>query len=268
MASQYVDRLSPYVERLTALFRAHRTASISLAVLAVAVPVAVKDYFTFLSYGPGGLPYNAKGWLMSSFARLIAAETLSTSPYTNPALPLADEPPHLPPSFPPPRAGGRPNLGTHPVPQRQLDQLPAEEVRQKLVAGFAALGKRAEEKGLVEIRRSGFERHFDALYVSKERQWHTLVQQMGGEFAHIHAGLDGSIHVTLHPADCKAVVEAGWGQRHGFSGVALLRRIAGFSLPVNYVLVYAPRNGAELDIAMTIIKASIGFMTGTRADLE
>jgi hypothetical protein len=148
-----------------------------------------------------------------------------------------------------------------------LQQLPSEEVKHKLLDRFAKLGNHVQEKGLVEVRTSRLERHHDAYFVSKTRQWHSVAEATGGEIAHIHDGKDNSIHVVLHPADCKAVLDAGWGQRHAFSGVNT-KRILGFALPVNYVLIYAPRDDAEVDVAIAIVKAAIAFMTGAREDLE
>lgn len=259
-----------YVQRLVQTWSTYRVAfaSASASALGIAIALALNDYRTYMSYGPGGLPYNAKGWLMASVARLISAEQLSTSAYNDRTLPLAEKPPLLPPAFPPPRAISRPRLGPHPVPQRQLDQLPNDEVRQKLIERFQALGKRAVEHGLIEIRQSRFERQHDAFFVAKDRQWHAIAEETGGEITHVHAGLDGSIHVTLHPSDCKAVIEAGWAQRHAFSGVKVLKKVAGFTLPINYVLIYAPRNDAEIDVAMAIVKSSIGFMTDSDQKLE
>lgn len=261
MASQYIGRLAE-------VFNTHRTASLSALGIAIAIPFAVKDYLTFMAYGPSGLPYNAGGWIVANIFRVLSAEQFSTSRYDDRSLPLADEPPFLPASFPPPRASSRPRIGPHPIPQRQLAQVPSEEVRQRLIEHFTKLGRRARERGLVEVRKSHYERRHDALYVSKTRQWHATAQATSGEIGHVHAGLDGSIHVVLHPADCKAVFEAGWGQRHALSGVQVLQKIAGFALPVNYVLIYAPRDDAEIKVAMAIVEASIGFMTGSREELE
>jgi hypothetical protein len=261
MSSSY---LSSLVERVRSL----HVATLSALGIAIFVPFAINDYRTYMSYGPGGLPYNVKGWLMANLARLVSAEQFSTSVYSDPSLPLAKEPPFLQASFPPSRALSRPKIGSHPVPQRQLEQLPTETVRQKLIERFNLLGERTREKGLIEIKQSRFERQHNAFFVSPTHPWNAIAQETGGEIAHVHAGLDGSIHVLLHPSDCKAVIEAGWAQRHGFSGVRVLKKIAGFSLPVNYILVYAPRNEAEIDIAMAIVKASIGFMADSREQLE
>jgi hypothetical protein len=149
-----------------------------------------------------------------------------------------------------------------------LSQLPDAAIRQKLIARFDALGKAAQEKRLVENKQSIFERHHSALFVSNPSQWHPVAQQTRGEIAHVHAGKDGSVHVVLSPRDCETVIQKGWGQRHAFSGVGILQKIAGFSLPVNYVLVYAPRDEEEVEISMMIVKAAVRFMTGSQEDLE
>ncbi|KAF2257455.1 hypothetical protein BU26DRAFT_44128 [Trematosphaeria pertusa] len=254
--------------RLAEIFRSHRTAILSTLGVAVALPVAINDYRTYISYGPGGLPYNVGGWLAAHLLRVFSREQLSTVPYDNKQLLLADEPGFLPSDFPPKRSSSRPRIGPHPVPQRQLEQLPSDEVRQKLIRRFAELGERAQQMGLVDVKRSLYERQHVALFVAATREWHGVARETRGEISHVHAGLDGSIHVVLHPADCKKVIERGWGQRHAFSGAAVLRKLFGFSLPVNYVLVYAPRDEAEVDVTLSIVTASIQFMTGTRAALE
>lgn len=264
------DRVSSVFDyhRTTEMLQNHKIAALSTLALALALPFAINDYRTFIAYGPGGLPFNVGGWLVANVMRLFAREPLSTTPYERQSLPFVDELAYLPPDFPPQRSVDRPRLGPHPIPQRQLDQLPAEQVRQHLIDRFAELGRKAQEKGLVVVKQSLYERQHSALFVSETREWHALAQQTRGEISHIHAGLDGSVHVVLHPADCKKIIESGWGQRHGFSGVEALKKIAGFSLPVNYVLVYAPRDEAEIDIAMAIVRASVQFMTSTREVLE
>lgn len=254
--------------RIAEVLRSNRAAALSTLGLALAVPFAIRDYHVYLSYGPGGLPYNVGGWIVTNILRLFAREQLSTAPYEDQKLRFSKEPGYLPADFPPKRRSSRPKLGPHPIPQRQLDQLPGEEIRQELIDRFAQVGSAASQKGLVEIKQSLYERRHSALFVSLTRPWHALAQQTRGEISHVHAGLDGSVHVVLHPSDCWKVIESGWGQRHGFAGVEMIKSIAGASLPVNYVLVYAPRDPAEVDIVMTIVKASIQFMAGTREAVE
>ncbi|KAF1963085.1 hypothetical protein CC80DRAFT_512294 [Byssothecium circinans] len=249
---------------ITTAFQSHRTAILSTLGIAIVLPLALNDYRMYMSYGPGALPYNARGWLIANALRLLSREQHSTAPYDDPKLPFADEPGYLPTDFPPKRRSPKPRIGPHPVPQRQLEQLPGDEMRQKLVDSFYELGQRAQQKGLVEIKQSFYEQHHSALFVSPQRTWHQVAQQTSGEFSHIHAGVDGSIHVVLHPKDCKKVFESGWGQRHGFSGVGMLQKIPRVRLPVNYILIYAPRDDAELDVALKIVEAAIQYMAGTR----
>ncbi|KAF2873131.1 hypothetical protein BDV95DRAFT_568884 [Massariosphaeria phaeospora] len=256
------------LEHVSRLFQTHRAAALTALGVAIVLPIAVNDYQTYLSYGPGGVPYNVAGWLVSNLLTLASREQLSTGPYHDKELAFANEPGFFPADFPPQRASPRPPLGRHAVPQRQLEQLPSEAIRQQFVDKFEALGEAAQQRGFVEIKQSLYERQHSALFVSTNQKWHSVAQQTRGEIAHIHAGLDGSFHVVLHPADSKKLIETGWGQRHGFSGVTVMKRVAGFSLPVTYMLVYAPRDEAELDVAQAIVKASIGFMAGSRADLE
>ena len=269
-SSLNLDRLTNAINtrHLSHLFHTHPAAVLSTLGFAFVLPFAIYDYRLFKSYGPNGIPSNVVGWLTVTLLRPFAREQKSAALYRDKTLLFANEPGCLPTDFPPPRGSERPTLVPHPIPQRQSNQLPSENMRQKLIDRFAALGKKAEQQGLVEVRKSMYERQHNAFFVSKTRDWHAIAQQTRGEISHVHGGVDGTIHVVLHPADCETLFERGWAQRHAFSGVGLIKRVAGASLPVNYVLIYAPRDEAELDIAIAIVTAGIQFMTGTREPLE
>lgn len=88
---------------------------------------AYRDYKIYLSYGPGGLPYNIRGWFISScILRPCGTEVFSTDLYDqNP-----DKRKWLSSEWPPYEREQRPRLGPHPLPQRQLDQLPEEECKE------------------------------------------------------------------------------------------------------------------------------------------
>lgn len=269
-SSLSLERISKIVNEsgVGETIRSHRAASLTALSFAIIVPFAIYDYRIYLGYGPGGLPYNIGGWLVTNVLRLMTREQLSTAPYRDKSLPFVDQPGFLAEDYPPKRRSRRPTIGPHPIPQRQVEQLPSEQLRQLLIERYGRLGKAAQTKGLVEIKKSLLERYHSAMFVSSSREWHEMAQQMRGEITHLHAGLDGTIHAVLHPADCEKIMEAGWGQRHGFAGAPGMEKVVGFSLPVNYILIYAPRDAAELDIAIAIVQAAIKFMTGTREDLE
>ena len=49
------------------------------------------------------------------------------------------------------------------------------------------------------------------------------------------------------------MVERGWGERHGLAG----SRIMG--VPIQYVMVYAPRNEKEVEVVVGIAKAAARY---------
>lgn len=137
---------------------------------------------------------------------------------------------------------------------------------------------------IVKFQRSWQEAHADGIFLADNVPASDLAKQLKGEIAHLHSGNDHSAHMTLHPADCefpksqqiqnpadandhlgKKVIEAGWGQRHGFAGTSALR-ILSFgtkpNIPAEFLLVYAPRDEGELETFMQIMAASVKFMTG------
>lgn len=63
----------------------------------------------------------------------------------------------------------------------------------------------------------------------------------------------------------KQIIDAGWGQRHGFSGTSAMTYLSFGTLPdlpAEYILIYAPRSEAEIDVVMEMIAASVKFMSG------
>jgi phospholipase/carboxylesterase len=69
------------------------------------------------------------------------------------------------------------------------------------------------------------------------------------EFAHLHA--DGSLHLALDPADHPVFLASGWGEKHPL-----------YDRGVNVVMLYAPRDHTELEVAKKVIAASYQYATG------
>lgn len=104
----------------------------------VLLPAAYRDYRTFKSYGQGGVPNNVIGWLVVRlFFQPFCAEMLDTEVYSRRIdaaeghgkgddgyLTLSEE--QLTTRSP----GNRPQVGPHVVPQRQLTQLPDENIKE------------------------------------------------------------------------------------------------------------------------------------------
>jgi phospholipase/carboxylesterase len=71
---------------------------------------------------------------------------------------------------------------------------------------------------------------------------------IGREFAHLHPSADGSLHLSLPPEIVRTVVDNGWAELHPLAGK--------HGLPTNIVMVYGPRDEAELEIVAALVRAS------------
>lgn len=209
---------------------------------ALLTPPARRDYEAWLALGPGGLPANVGGWLTATLLRSFSREPFSVGVYGTapaPAGPLMLEP----------RRGPRPVMAPWPVPHRQQTDVPSAAMREATVRLPAELV--ADEPRALRLATSKFERHGSAVFVLSPGARAPWVRGSRNEAVHVHPS-DGSLHVVLHPADARVVIDAGWGQRHPLSGVPLL------GLPVSYLSIYAPRTDAELEIVRTIARRATG----------
>lgn len=148
----------------------------------------------------------------------------------------------------PERSGAKPRT-TAAAPHQQLDQTPPSAV-------YEALKSRAFDFAGVERRPSAISvPGAEALWLTLEPE-HRCEEafMIGNEFAHVHPPLDGSMHMMLPRAAVREVLEKGWGEMHP---MALLGAI-----PPNAVMIFGPRDEAELDLILDIIATSHGFALG------
>jgi uncharacterized protein (TIGR00369 family) len=75
--------------------------------------------------------------------------------------------------------------------------------------------------------------------------------QRGSEFGHLHPEHDGSLHLNLPLALYDEVLRAGWGEPHPISGT---------------MLVFGPRDEAELEVVWRLVRASYDWATATEDD--
>jgi hypothetical protein len=80
---------------------------------------------------------------------------------------------------------------------------------------------------------------------------------IGREFAHVHPPHDGSMHMMLPPETVDEVVAKGWGEPHPMARRGLI--------PPSAVMVYAPRDAAEVETVLQVIGASYRFAYGESA---
>ena len=71
------------------------------------------------------------------------------------------------------------------------------------------------------------------------------------EFAHLHPSPDHSLHAMLPPETVTEAVAAGWAEPHPVA----LRGL----IPPTAVMLYAPRDEAELDVIEALVRASHAF---------
>jgi phospholipase/carboxylesterase len=71
---------------------------------------------------------------------------------------------------------------------------------------------------------------------------------VGTEFAHLHPPYDGSLHLVLPEALARLVVDRGWGEMHPL--------VASGRMPPTTIMLFGPRDAAELETVWEIIQAS------------
>ena len=74
-----------------------------------------------------------------------------------------------------------------------------------------------------------------------------------GEFAHLHPGHDGSMHLALPLALATDLIAKGWGVAHPLAGVRLTPGM---------VMLFGPRDATELDTTVGIVATSHAWAAG------
>jgi phospholipase/carboxylesterase len=145
------------------------------------------------------------------------------------------------------RAGERPDVSWS-IPQQQQNQTAPAELQEELFARIGALA--GVTGGASRISVPGA-RAFTLEDGAGPADAY-LVPQVG-EFAHLHPAYDGSLHVAL-PAELAAdVVAKGWGRPHMWAGTRL---------SPGFVMVFGPRDTAELEVVAGIVTAGHRYASG------
>jgi phospholipase/carboxylesterase len=136
------------------------------------------------------------------------------------------------------------------IPQQQESDNSTTEVQEQLFARIMALPGVTSTQSAISVPGArglmverGPDAPLDAFLVPR-----------AGEFAHLHPGYDGSLHLALPPALAADAIAKGWAVAHPLAGVRLTRGM---------VMIYAPRDTAELDVVSGIVEASHAYATGT-----
>ncbi|MEA2211172.1 MAG: hypothetical protein QOF83_1120 [Solirubrobacteraceae bacterium] len=146
----------------------------------------------------------------------------------------------------PPRQGARPRT-TPTNPHTQLDQQPVD------LALVEELGRRLFALPGVVERPSGISvAGARALTLAPgEPVGPPEAFMVDREFAHLHPSPDHSLHAMLPPDLAQAAIDAGWAELHPVARAGLL--------PPTAVMLYAPRDEAELVVVERLVAASHRF---------
>ena len=200
------------------------------------------DYAAWIDLGPGGLPANVGGWLITTALRLCARrDPLRVDGSSGTGLHWQLE--HRP--------GRRPSVAPYPIPHRQLTDRATHALIERLTAAVTA---EVLLDGPFHLARSRFERRGDALHLSDLHSASPWISRTKGEIVHVHE-TEGSLHVVLQPDDAQTVVSAGWGELHPLAGRPFL------GLPETYVFLYAPRDSDDADLIEQIIHRAAATAT-------
>jgi hypothetical protein len=146
------------------------------------------------------------------------------------------------------RGGVRPST-TSTNPHTQLDQNAPPELQEKLFALAAGLAGVVVGPSHVSVAGTR------AFHLPGCRHPAAAGFMLEREFAHLHPRVDGSLHMSLPPAVVSTAIDNGWAEYHPLAGK--------YGLPRNIVMVYGPRDEAELEIVAGLVRASHDHACGT-----
>jgi phospholipase/carboxylesterase len=147
----------------------------------------------------------------------------------------------------PERAGAFPATSTN-TPQEQLTQQSPPELQEELFARLAKLDGVGTRDSAISVPGAR------AFVVRKPGgpEEAFLVPQVG-EFAHLHPSYDGSLHLALPPSLVADLLAKRWGVAHP---------LAGLRVTPGMVMVFGPRDDAELEVVASVVATSHAWATG------
>jgi len=149
----------------------------------------------------------------------------------------------------PVRAGSPPRT-TPSNPHKQLDQLPGDTtIREQLMRWAFALPGVVEEWSGISVKGAR------ALVLADgEPTGPPEAFMVGREFAHFHPEPDLSMHAILPAELAREAIDAGWAEMHPVARRGLI--------PPTAVMLFAPRDEAELEVVQGLLRASYQFARG------
>jgi Family of unknown function (DUF5519) len=146
----------------------------------------------------------------------------------------------------PKRVGCQPTTSNG-IPHRQLDQQPGDSRHVD-----AILAEATSWPGVLAAPSSISVEGARALTLDEGRAGGPREAFMvDREFCHVHAQSDFSLHAALPLPLAAAAVNQGWAEPHFFVHTG--------RAPATMVMLYAPRDEGELDVVLSLVRASYEF---------
>ena len=149
----------------------------------------------------------------------------------------------------PARVGPPPTLSTT-GPQRQLDQQAPRQMWERLARAVFDLP--GVEEGVSQVSPPSSRAVFVVDRPGELAPERSLAPGRRLEPVHLHGADDTSLHLVLPAARGDELVALGWAVPHQFGDFG------------TEFLVFGPRDDAELDVVLGLVRESLAFATGAR----
>ena len=147
----------------------------------------------------------------------------------------------------PVRAGARPEV-TPGIPQEQVSDNAPVALQEQVFGRLAALpGVTTRQSAISVPGARGF------MLAQPEGPQDAFIVPSAGEFAHVHPGHDGSLHVALSVGLAADAVAKGWAVAHPLAGVRLTPGM---------VMLFGPRDAAELETVVGVVATAHDWAIG------
>jgi phospholipase/carboxylesterase len=149
----------------------------------------------------------------------------------------------------PARVGARPAV-TPGIPQEQRSDNAPRDLQERLFDLVAALPGVATRQSAISVPGAR------GLMLDQQQRGtdaDAFLVPAAGEFAHVHPGYDGSMHLALPPALAADLVAKGWGVAHPLAGVRLTP---------GFVMIFGPRDDAELETVLGVVTTAHAWASG------
>ena len=150
----------------------------------------------------------------------------------------------------PERVGPPPHVSVQ-TPQQQLSQNAPPELQERIFDHVAMLSGVRTAPSVISVPGA---RAFTLDAAHAHGSDVSFIVRAAGEFAHLHPGYDGSMHVALPQPFAADAIARGWAVTHP---------LAGLHVPAGMVLLYGPRDEQELSTITGILDVAHAFATGS-----